>query len=254
MSKFSVLQVCEAGHIITDRYETGEVNENYCAKCGKVTITECPKCQTPIRGATYEVSSINYKTGRTEYTPGETDTPPNYCHSCNYKFPWAPPSTQSSSTQNLSQIDNILKLFSRFHLFTKPLTERKHHRDIFKIENEYDVQDLIHAILKLQFDDVRPEEYTPSYAGSSARVDFLIKEIQLVIEIKKTRDSLKDKEIGEQLTLDITKYAAHPDCENLICFVYDPDEKITNYASLEKDLSGEKNGINVKTLIVPKGT
>ena len=26
------------------------------------------------------------------------------------------------------------------------------------------------------FDDIRPEEYTPSYAGGSSRIDFLLKD------------------------------------------------------------------------------
>ena len=33
------------------------------------------------------------------------------------------------------------------------------------IADEYDVQDLIRTILVAMFDDVRPEEWTPSYAG-----------------------------------------------------------------------------------------
>lgn len=43
------------------------------------------------------------------------------------------------------------------------------------LEDEYDVQDLPHALLLLYFDDVRAEEWTPSYAGKSARMDFLLK-------------------------------------------------------------------------------
>ena len=58
---------------------------------------------------------------------------------------------------------------------------------ISEIKDEYDVQDLLNALLRLNFDDVRPEEYTPSYAGSSTRVDFLLKKEKIVIEVKKTR-------------------------------------------------------------------
>jgi DNA-binding sugar fermentation-stimulating protein len=58
-------------------------------------------------------------------------------------------------------------------------------RNTIEIEDEYDVQDLFHALLKLYFDDIRPEEYTPSYGGSASRVDFLLKDEQIIIEIKK---------------------------------------------------------------------
>jgi hypothetical protein len=64
--------------------------------------------------------------------------------------------------------------------------------------------------------NIRPEEYTPSYAGRSLRMDFLLKEIKTVIEVKKTRNTLKSKEIGEELTLDIAKYKTHPNCKTLL--------------------------------------
>lgn len=61
----------------------------------------------------------------------------------------------------------------------------------------------------MEFDDVRPEEYTPSYAGSNSRMDFLLKKEQIVIEVKKASKHLKDKEIGKQLNDDIAKYKSH---------------------------------------------
>jgi hypothetical protein len=53
----------------------------------------------------------------------------------------------------------------------------------------------MHAWLRIFFDDVRDEEWTPSYAGGAARMDFL----QTVLDVKKTRNGLGSKEIGEQL-------------------------------------------------------
>jgi hypothetical protein len=35
------------------------------------------------------------------------------------------------------------------------------------LKDEYDVQDLLYALLRIFFDDVRPEEWTPSFAGKS---------------------------------------------------------------------------------------
>ncbi|MEI6002257.1 hypothetical protein H3V53_35580 [Paraburkholderia bengalensis] len=35
--------------------------------------------------------------------------------------------------------------------------------------DEYDVQDLLHGVLHLEFDDIRPEEWCPSYAGTGTR-------------------------------------------------------------------------------------
>ena len=54
---------------------------------------------------------------------------------------------------------------------------------------------LLHALLLLCFDDIRAEEWTSSYAGKSARMDFLLKNEGVVIEVKKTRLGLTDKEL-----------------------------------------------------------
>ena len=149
--------------------------------------------------------------------------------------------------------DHILaNIFDNFHGFYKQLKNRHADRPTIEIVDEYDVQDLLHAILKLHFRDVREEEYTPSYAGSSTRMDFLLKNEKIVIEVKKTRDKLKDKEIGEQLILDIAHYKNHPDCRILKCFVYDPDSRVKNPKGLEDDINKFSNDeLQVELVIRP---
>jgi REase_DpnII-MboI len=60
------------------------------------------------------------------------------------------------------------------------------------IDDEYDLQYVFGALLALASDDVRPEEWTPSYAGGSARVDFLLKDENVVLELKRTRDGRRE--------------------------------------------------------------
>ena len=124
-------------------------------------------------------------------------------------------------------------------------------RNTININDEYDVQDLLHSLLLIEFDDIRAEEWVPSYAGGSSRTDFLLKKEKIFIEVKKTRDTLKDKQIGEQLIIDKAKYKVHQDCEQLICFVYDPDNFIDNPSGLINDLSGDDE-INTLIFIEPK--
>ena len=107
--------------------------------------------------------------------------------------------------------------------------------------------------MKLDFDDIRTEERTPSYAGSSSRMDFLLKNEQLVVEVKRTRDNLRDRGVGEQLIIDIAKYKEHPDCETLICFVYDPEGFISNPTGLENDLNKlSSDKLKVSVYVAPK--
>ena len=95
----------------------------------------------------------------------------------------------------------IENIFLKFHKVAKQLTYRYDNRDTIEINDEYDVQDLLHALLRLNFNDIRPEEWVPSYAGGSKRMDFLIKDINVVIETKMTRKNLRDKKIGEEHAL-----------------------------------------------------
>lgn len=138
--------------------------------------------------------------------------------------------------ENYSQVF-LQNVFDNFHNFYTQLRNRHASRSGIIIQDEYDVQDLLHAILKLNFRDVRDEEYTPSYAGSSSRMDFLLKNENIVIEVKKTRDRLAGKEVGEQLILNVNHYRNHPNCSILKCFVYDPENRIGNPRGLEDDIN-----------------
>ncbi|MEM6614676.1 MAG: hypothetical protein AAF652_21030, partial [Cyanobacteria bacterium P01_C01_bin.72] len=131
------------------------------------------------------------------------------------------------------------------------MRSRHRNRPTLEINDEYDVQDLFHSLLTLYFDDIRREESNPSHAGANSRSDFLLKPEKIVIEIKKTREGLNARKLGEELTLDINKYQAHPDCETLVCFVYDPEARISNPRGLENDLEQITDKVKVKVLIRP---
>jgi len=148
-------------------------------------------------------------------------------------------------------IDRVVSICDRFHLATRQLRSQHDDRDTLNVQDEYDVQDLLHALLHLFFDDIRPEEWTPSYAGQSSRMDFLLKPEQIVVKTKKTRKGLDAKAVGSQLIEDIARYQTHPDCKTLICFVYDPDGRIANPRGIENDLNRSEDDLLVKVLIRP---
>lgn len=150
-------------------------------------------------------------------------------------------------------IDNIIRICMTFHQVARQLRSRHNNRKTIEINDEYDVQDLLHSILKIYFDDIRKEEWSPSYAGGASRMDFLLKKEKIVIEVKKTRKGLNDKELGEQLIIDIAKYKLHPGCKMLICFAYDPEARIGNPTGIEEDLNQmSTEELRVITLIAPK--
>jgi hypothetical protein len=77
----------------------------------------------------------------------------------------------SAIPQNMEAIELLCE---RFHAVAKQLRSRHGNRAILDVNDEYHVQDLLHALLRIFFRDVRPEEWTPSYAGKASRMDFLM--------------------------------------------------------------------------------
>lgn len=162
--------------------------------------------------------------------------------------------TQGAAVDERSPpLTRLERLADRFHLVARRLRKRHEARPTLQIEDEYDVQDLLAALLQVDFEDVRPEEWSPSRGGKSSRLDFLLKREGIVVEVKKTRKGLAEKELGDQLFADIGRYQVHPDCRMLFCFVYDPEGRIGNPSGFESDLSGKHGDLDVRVVIAPKG-
>ena len=248
MSYYDIQQVCLNGHQITANYNSSpEFRKSYCSECGEATIHQCPNCSKPIKGE-YHVEGV-FAVMTTEV--------PTHCEHCGKPFPWTSKKKEiikaTKKDDQLAKLGLVELICNRFHLVAHQLHNRYSDRETLHIHDEYDVQDLMHALLRIHFDDIRPEEWTPSYAGGCSRVDFLLKQEQIVIEIKKTRNTLKAKDVGEQLLVDIQRYKKHPDCKILMCFVYDPEGWVSNPRGLESDLNEEQSDFLVRTHIVPKG-
>ena len=145
----------------------------------------------------------------------------------------------------------IEQICSRFHSVVRQLRSRHAGRTTLDVQDEYDVQDLMHALLCLHFDDIRPEEYTPSYAGKASRMDFLPKQERIVLEVKMTRLGLGAAELSTQSIEDIERYKAHQDCHALVCFVYDPAGLIPNPRGIETDLRRDGDHFPVLVLVRP---
>ncbi|MCB2183594.1 MAG: hypothetical protein KQH63_16285 [Desulfobulbaceae bacterium] len=150
--------------------------------------------------------------------------------------------------------DLLMVLLRGLRRAMHPLTHRRKGAQPLSFSSEYDVQDLLHCMLRPWISDIRPEEFTPSYAGSSTRMDFLLPAHSLVIELKFVRDRAHGKRIGDELIVDIEHYRRHPACNSLWCVVYDPESLLTNAEGLRTDLEGirrTKDGeLMVKVLVM----
>jgi len=149
--------------------------------------------------------------------------------------------------------DKLLAICERFHRAIVHLSHRRKGRPVIDFSNEYDVQDVFAMVLKCSYEDVRDEEWTPSYAGRAGKIDFVIGDIRTATELKRARSR---QQIGDELIIDIARYAKRANVDRLVCFVYDPDDVLRRDASqIEKDLSRRRNEngeLAVTVLIRPK--
>lgn len=149
-----------------------------------------------------------------------------------------------------SKVDDLLEVVTRgLRRAMYPLIHRRKGAQPLSFGNEYDVQDLLHCLLRPWINDIRAEEFTPSYAGTSTRMDFLLPAHGLVIETKIVRDRTHAKRIGDELIVDIEHYRKHPACSGLWCVVYDPDHFIANSVGLKTDLEGSRESKDGKVVV-----
>ena len=168
------------------------------------------------------------------------------------------PTTSITSTRGPtappSSIEELLqRLLRGLPRAMHPLAHRRKGARPLVFESEYDIQDLLHSQLRPWVADIRPEEFTPSYAGAATRMDFLLPAHKLVIEVKRIRDKVHAQRVGDELIVDIAHYRQHPDCARLWCAVYDPNMLIRNPSGMISDLEGnrsESDGLSVRVLVI----
>ncbi len=154
-----------------------------------------------------------------------------------------------------SSLEDLLKIVIRgLPRAMQPLIHRRKGFQPLSFTSEYDIQDLLHALLRPWISDIRPEEFCPSYAGSNTRMDFLLPAHNLVIETKRVRDKKHASKVGDELIIDIEHYRKHQNVDYLWCVIYDPDLYITNPKGMVNDLEGMRStpegNVDVKVIIV----
>jgi hypothetical protein len=159
---------------------------------------------------------------------------------------------QSPKNDRELALDRCLHLLDRFELVARQLSRRHDNRSPLVLADEYDVQDLLHALLHIEFHDIRAEDVVPSQGGSPSRVDFVLYKERIVVEVKKTRSKLGNKELTTQINDDVGRYQRTPECDTLVCFIYDPEHRVKNPPGFEFDHSGSREKLRLITVVRPK--
>ena len=115
-----------------------------------------------------------------------------------------------------------------------------------KINNEYDIQHMMYALIKLLYPLARRETIQETGYGA-VRPDIQIEEIDTVIEIKCTREDHSERKLLHELGEDGYFYQ----CSRLIIYIYDRCDKIRDADNFIKALerSKEQGGKTVHVYI-----
>ena len=162
-------------------------------------------------------------------------------------------SHQSKRTIDKIQVlENILEKFPRV---VRQLKERRKEKDIprptLEVKDEYDVQDLLCSLLKINFEIVKKEIGTEHHAGGTARMDLVLDDEEIIIEVKMVRKDHTLKKLADELIVDIERYLEKYSCKFLYFFIYDPTNILPNLQELVNDINRTKNDTIIKVIFVP---
>jgi hypothetical protein len=112
----------------------------------------------------------------------------------------------------------LLQLCTRLPNAARPLARRRKGKEPFEISDEYDAQDLLHAIVRAYFKYAVNEEPIKKLANTkSTRADFAIEALGTIIELKYARDPNDQARIVDELAQDLLYYEQW---EHLKVFIY----------------------------------
>jgi hypothetical protein len=135
-------------------------------------------------------------------------------------------------------VRNILKNFS--NAIKKIIMGRRKDHDDFRIEDEYDVQDILYVILKSVFPSLRDEDPIPKVGAKSTKIDLILRNEEILIEVKMLKKKDKNEtHLIEELKVDFESYHECKWLKKLFCFVYDPYKKTKDIANIN-DLNGHR--------------
>ena len=110
---------------------------------------------------------------------------------------------------------------------------------------------MLYVILKPLFPTLLTEDPAPRVGVKYTLIDLIIREAGIIIEVKMIKKKDKnEKEFVEQLKIDIQSYYSYPYIDDLLIFVYDPENKtqdIQNFYVLngEQEIQGSRFNVEV---------
>ncbi len=172
---------------------------------------------------------------------------------------------QKTIYKNLSAKDLIIDILENFENAVIKITDPKERyggktanpkktpKTVIQIEDEYDVQDILYVILKTVFPTIKYENPLAKFGGSSTRLDFVLIEEGLILEVKQIKESERnDKKFIDQVKIDLQSYHVLDYLKEIVFFIFAPKaiQDINNFKELEGEQTTQGKTFNVKVIVV----
>ncbi|MBY0549692.1 MAG: hypothetical protein K2W95_20610 [Candidatus Obscuribacterales bacterium] len=166
------------------------------------------------------------------------------------------PQRQKEESTSATQI--ILQVCTSIRASAKCLQNRRkvkgHDQKAYEVANEFDVQDLLHAVIKAYFPSADIECPLPKMAQTaSSRADMQLPEQGIIIEAKYVRENYDQKKLLGDLIVDCDYYSTWSELKLLLFVIYDTN-KLMNPNALATYISGNRSirekTFEVKALVV----
>jgi hypothetical protein len=135
---------------------------------------------------------------------------------------------------------SVILALEEFDACVRYLNTRRSAGAVINIQSEADVQDVIYLLLRPWIVDLLYESPADKTANRYVIKDFSSTIGRFVIDAKYIRDKDHGRLISKELHDDIEMYRTHPQCDDLIFFVYDPDALIPDTRALREAIEIER--------------
>jgi hypothetical protein len=164
-------------------------------------------------------------------------------------FPWAERPAPSGPPDILTSLETLLRRLPRT---IRQLRDRHGSRPPFRVQDEHDLDDLLRAVLPLQFDEVRLESRTPSYSPgnrSDLRLGLGEGNSPVALTAKLISGKIETGKLEGQWAEDLAYYGRVSACRTLVGFVYDPQGLLRDPQKLEAVWSQTPGNLQLRCVI-----
>ncbi|AXY68005.2 hypothetical protein D3A95_07440 [Thermosynechococcus sichuanensis E542] len=143
-----------------------------------------------------------------------------------------------------ASLEQILDLCRNFY--------SKAHSQLPSNFQEKDVQVVFEELLRNMFpnSDIRREYPIPQHYYHGRFIDFMLVDEKFAIEVKVSSVNNNEKKLFQELAVDLEAYRhSAMSFRKLICFIYDPNNRLRNPRGFENHLRGDRGGFEVITIV-----